>query len=51
MLRQRSRLCSDLANTSLTAEARTVFSSLAEELGKEADQIEGALGAIAAAET
>lgn len=50
-LRQRSRLCSDLANTSLTAEARNVLSSLAEELCKEADQLDDVLGAMAAADS
>lgn len=45
-LRKRSRQCSDLADTSLTTDARQVFDSLAQELGREADQLEDALAAI-----
>lgn len=45
-LRQRSRQCAELADTSLTVDARQVFASLAEDLGKEADQLEDALVAM-----
>lgn len=45
-LRQRSRQCIDLADTSITADAKQVFSSLAHDLGREADQLEDVLVAI-----
>jgi hypothetical protein len=42
-LRQQSRQCSDLAETSVTADAQQVLAARAQELHREADQIEHAL--------